>query len=166
MTDRRFDREDTLQLRDEVLRLREFHEPDGSTRTLIAWKGPTGVTADGHKSRRELEYELRAMGSAPGELLQALGFVMVQVIDRHVEYFHLGATAVRLERYPRMDSLVEVEGSETGIEAGVAALGLPRDQFSPEPLRMFAERFTQRTGLPALLSVAELSGARPPWEAP
>lgn len=164
MTDRRYDRDGSLELGEEVLRLREFHGSDGTVRTLLAWKGPTGVTAEGHKSRRELEYDIQGTGAAPGELLDALGYLVVQVIDRHVEYYHLGETAVRLEWYPRMDALVEVEGSEAGIEAGVAALGLPRDRFTPEPLGNFAQRFASRTGCPALLAVAELQGERPSWE--
>jgi adenylate cyclase class IV len=164
MSDARYDRDGALQLRDEVLRLREFRDPEGGSRILIAWKGPTGVTAEGHKSRRELEYDIRSGTAAPGDLLAVLGFVPVQVIDRYVEYYHLGDTDVRLEWYPRMDALVEVEGSEAGIDAGIAALGLPRDQFSPEPLRLFVERFVARTGHPAALSLAELQGGRPTWE--
>lgn len=164
MTDRRYDRDGGLQVGDQVLRLREFQGTDGSVRTLVAWKGPTGVTSEGHKSRRELEYDIQGTGAAPGELLEALGYLVVQVIDRYVEYYHLGDTDVRLEWYPRMDPLVEVEGGEAGIEAGVAALGLPRDQFTPEPLRNFAERYAFRTGAPALLSVAELQGEPPAWE--
>lgn len=164
MTDRRYDRDGALQLRDEVLRIREFHGPEGEVRMLLAWKGSTGVTTEGHKSRRELEYLIQGMSAPPGEFLEALGFAPVQVIDRYVEYYHLGETDVRLEWYPRMDVLVEVEGSEAGIEAGVAALGVPRDQFTPEPLRVFAERYANRTGRPVALSVAELGDEKPSWE--
>jgi adenylate cyclase class IV len=164
MTDRRYDRDGGLQLRDEVLRLREFQEPDGTIRAVVAWKGPTGVTGEGHKSRRELEYDIRSANTGPGDLLEALGYLPVQVVDRTVEYYHLGEAAVRLEWYPQMDVLVEVEGSAAGIEAAVAILGLPREQFTAESLRFFTDRYATRTGRPALLSVAELQGEPPSWE--
>ena len=105
MTDRRFDRDGILQVQDQVLRLREFHERDGSLRVRLAWKGPTGITAVGHKSRRELEYDLTGNGPPPSELLLALGYAEVQVIDRFVEYYRLGDTDVRLEWYPRPTEL-------------------------------------------------------------
>ncbi len=164
MTDRRYDRDGLLQGRDEVLRLREFIDPGGGGRMLLAWKGPTGVTALGNKSRRELEYALSGSAADPGDLLEALGFLPVQVIDRFVEYYHLEAVDVRLEWYPRMDRLVEVEGTETGIRAGIAALDLPSRQFTPEPLRVFVDRYALRTGRPAALSLRELGDEPPSWE--
>ena len=65
---------------------------------------------------------------------------------------------VRFEIYPRMDSLVEVEGPPTAIESAIATLGLPREGFTAERLPAFVSRFEMRTGERAALSEAELRG--------
>jgi len=163
MVDRRYDRRGELLARDEVLRLRVFHHADGRRDAIVAWKGATGVSAEGYKTRRELEYEVRGAEAGPEELLAALGYVGIQTIERYVEYYHLGETAVRLEWYPRMDVLVEVEGDPAGIEAGLGAVGLPREEFTADALPAFAERYARRTGRPAVLVAAELDGEAPSW---
>jgi hypothetical protein len=100
----------------------------------------------------------------PQQLLEALGFQVSQRIDRYVEYFHLGDTAVRLEWYPRMDVLIEVEGEEAGIEAALRVIGLPRSEYTAEALVSFATRYAARTGRPPVLGL-EPSFAEPPsWE--
>jgi len=79
-------------------------------------------------------------------------------IDREVEQYELEQATVRLERYPRMDDLIEVEGNPDAIEQAIARLGLPRDQFSSERLPEFILRFQSRTGQQAALSASELAG--------
>ena len=163
MSDVRFDRNGELVGRDEVLRLRSLRHDDGSVESLLGWKGPTGVSPEGYKTRRELEYVVAGGNSDPRALLEVLGYRQVYAIDRYVEYHHLGSAVVRLEWYPKMDVLVEVEGDPRGIEAGLAALGLPRSAYTAEPLVVFAGRYAARTGHPAILSLAELAGEAPSW---
>lgn len=57
----------------------------------------------------------------------------------------------RIETYPQMDVLLEVEGSPASIERAIAVTGLPRDAFSGEPLAAFVARFEAR-GRSALLA--------------
>jgi hypothetical protein len=51
-----------------------------------------------------------------------------------------------------MDVLVEVEGEAAAIERVVAASGIPRNEFTAEPLVEFVRRFEERTGTPAKLA--------------
>ena len=69
------------------------------------------------------------------------------------------ATA-RLERYPRMDVLVEVEGEPAAIERAIVASGIPRSAFTAESLAEFVRRFQERTGVPAELSGGAIAGTR------
>src|SRR5260221_4558969 len=164
MVDRRYARGGDLVARDEVLRLRVFHRPDGRQDTVLAWKGTTGISPEGYKARRELEYEIGGERARPEELLAALRYAPIHTIERYVEYFHLGETAVRLEWYPRMDVLVEVEGDEAGIEAALRVVGLPREEYTADALAAFTERYERRTGRPAVLGAAELEGEVPSGE--
>jgi hypothetical protein len=164
MLDRRYDRDGSLLARDEVLRLREFRKPDGTTEVRLGWKGPTAVTPEGYKARRELEYEIREAGFPPEALLEALDFQESYRIDRYVEYYHLGSAVVRLEWYPRMDTLIEVEGDSPGIELALGVIGLARDEFSADSLSAFATRYAARTGKPALLALDPESPDPPTWE--
>ena len=154
LRDRRYDRDGELLGRDEVLRTRVYQsDGSGTRRVQLAWKGPTGVSG-GYKHRRELEYDL-ADEADPAPLLEALGYRMAQAIDRHIETYHARDTTLRIERYPRMDVLVEVEGPPEGIERTIALTGIPRDSFLPESLPLFVERYEQRTGERALLAAGE-----------
>jgi adenylate cyclase class IV len=151
MIDVRYDRGGELTLRDEVLRARTYRRAEGQVDFVLAWKGPTQRSPDGYKLREEIEL---SVGADPGRLLQALGYRSVNVIEREIEVWHLGEATARLERYPRMDVLVEVEGEPAAIERVVAASGIPRHEFTAEPLTEFVRRFEERTGAPA-----ELAGA-------
>jgi adenylate cyclase class IV len=146
-----------------VLRLRRLVAPTGSEETRITWKGPTSVDANGHKARRELEYEIHSDRQPPEALLEALGYLPVFRIERYVEYCYLDQAEVRLEWYPRMDTLIEVEGSADAIEAGIRATGLDRAAFTPEALTAFADRYSARNRSPAAMTVAELGGDAPSW---
>jgi adenylate cyclase class IV len=150
MTDVRYDRGGELTLRDEVLRVRTFRSTDGKVESVAAWKGPTRRSADGYKLREEIELPV---GGDPGRLFQALGYQPVQVTDRDIEIWRLGDATARLEQYPRMDTLIEVEGEPSAIEQVVALSGIPRSEFTAEPLVEFVRRFEARTGIPAELSV-------------
>ena len=163
MVDGRYDRRGELLARDEVLRLRVLHHADGRRDAILGWKGAAAVSPEGYKTRRELEYRIHGAHAEPEELLAALGYAVIHTIERYVEYYHLGEATVRLEWYPRMDVLVEVEGDAAGIEAGLRAVGLPRVEFTADALPAFTERYAHRTGRPAVLVAAELDGEAPSW---
>jgi adenylate cyclase class IV len=155
MSDRRYDRPGgELSLRDEVLRVRAFHHPDGRTTSVLGWKGPVERSAEGYKRRAEVELPVTGSETAsPHALLSALGYEVVHAIDRDVELFELGGAIVRTERYPRMDPLLEIEGTPEAIERAVRASGIPRGEFTADSLTEFVRRFELRSGQGALLSL-------------
>ena len=164
MEDRKFDRDGELTSRDEVLRVRLLRpsETGATPRALVAWKGPTQRSAEGYKLRQELEFEVT--GAAPViELFQALGYKVILAIDRFVRFFDIAGAVARVEWYPRMDTLLEIEGTGPAIEAAVEATKLPRILFLPESLPEFVARYESRTGQRAILTVQELRGAAPGW---
>jgi len=89
-------------------------------------------------------------------VLRHLGYKIVLRIDRAVEQYRLGDATLRLEWYPAMDVLLEVEGPPQDIERAIAATGLPRESFLPESLPYFADAYEKRTGRPARVSRADL----------
>ncbi len=157
LVDRRFDQPDrALVARDHVLRLR-IYESGGTARAELDWKGPTRLE-NGYKLREEIGARVQD----PDELLtifMQLGYVVTTVIDREIVQYDLDGATVRFERYPRLDDLVEVEGSPDQIERAIAALGLPRDGFSADRLSDFASRYEARTGRRAALCHAALDGS-------
>ena len=166
ITDRRYDREGTLAARNEVLRVRNFRPLQGIPVTEIAWKGPVSRSPEGYKRRTELTFEISSDPHDPGLLLEALGYRVVHTIDRRVETWLLGGAALRLEWYPRMDVLLEVEGTPHAIEAAIPATGLPRQAFTADPLIEFVRRYEPRTGRSAALALIDLCGEDPEWGSP
>ncbi len=165
MRDRRLDHAGALAARDEVLRVRSYEtrEPAGTDAgTVLGWKGPGSVSPEGYKHREELECHA-ADGPSLLAVLDALGYRPVQVIDRFVEIYQLSGTVVRLEWYPRMDVLAEIEGEPAGMEAAITRLGLPRGDCLPEALPCFTARYETRTGRPAVLAEADLRDEPPTW---
>ena len=154
LVDRRFDLPDrALVARDHVLRLR-INQSDGAARAELDWKGPTRLE-NGYKLREEIGARVQD----PDELLTILahlGYVVTTVIDREIVQYDLDGATVRFERYPRLDDLVEVEGTPDQIERAIVALGLPRDGFSADRLSDFASRYEARTGNRAALCHAAL----------
>lgn len=156
LTDRRYDTPElALHHRDHVLRLRVYRS-DAEVRAELDWKSPTRHE-DGYKVREELGVQL-AEPEVMAELLERLGYVVTVAIDREIAQYDFRGATVRFERYPRLDDLVEVEGTPEQIERAIAALGLPRDGFTNERLPDFVRRYEARTGLRAALCDAELSG--------
>jgi adenylate cyclase class IV len=156
MIDLRYDRGGELATRDEVLRVRTLHPSGGGAETILAWKGPATRSPEGYKLREEIELPVAPSGPHPGGLLGALGYRPVHAIERDVELYLLGDATVRLETYPRMDVLVEVEGEPEAIERAIVASGLPRGAFTAEPLADFVRRYEERSGHAAVLAVAPL----------
>jgi adenylate cyclase class IV len=151
MLDRRFDRKGRLERRDEVVRLRVFHPENGSGEWgVLGWKGPVGQRG-GYRHREEWESRVDDPKAAL-VVLRRLGYRVVLRIDRAVEQYRLGEATVRLEWYPAMDVLVEVEGPPEEIERAIAATGLPREAFLPESLPYFTAAYEERTGRVARVS--------------
>lgn len=150
MIDRRFDRGRELEAQDEVIRLRVYEGSDGARWGVLTWKGPVGARG-AYRHRHEIETRV-ADPDAAAELLARLGLDVSLRIDREIEQWELGGAVLRLERYPAMDDLLEVEGAPAAIERAVAATGLPRDVFLPESLPYFVMAYERRTGRPAQLA--------------
>ena len=154
MLDRRFDRKGRLQRRDEVVRLRVYHPADRSAEWgVLGWKGPVGKR-DGYRHREEWESRVDDP-RAVLVVLRRLGYKIVVRIDRAIEQYNLGGATLRLEWYPAMDVLLEVEGVPDEIEHAIAATGLPRESFLAESLPYFKEAYEKRTGRTARVSRAE-----------
>jgi len=154
MLDRRFDRKDRLQRRDEVVRLRVYHPADRSGEWgVLGWKGPVGKR-DGYRHREEWESRVDDP-RAVLVVLRHLGYKIVVRIDRAIEQYNLAGATLRLEWYPAMDVLLEVEGAPDEIERAIAATGLPRESFLAESLPYFKEAYEKRTGRTARVSRAE-----------
>lgn len=151
MQDRRYDRGGALSGRDEVLRVRALRAEDDAIEWHLGWKGPTRRSPEGYKLREEHECTVTGDNS-PAAVLRALGYTEVHAIDRTVEVHALAGATVRIETYPRMDTLIEVEGDAAGIERAITATGLPRDAFSADSLADFVDRYERRTGVRALIA--------------
>ncbi len=152
MRDRRLDRDGALGSRDEVLRLRRYEPVEGAATEEVGWKGPTRVS-DGYKARRELGARL-SPGDSLEEILAALGFTEVHAIDRHVELYQIAGGDARIEWYPDLDTLVEVEGAPAAIERITSLSGIAREQFRADPLDWFVADYERRTGRTARLRLA------------
>lgn len=153
MVDRRYDLNGELERRDEVLRLRVFRPPAGDgarSYGVLGWKGPASVR-DGYKHREERETRVEDPDAAI-VILERLGYRVALRIDRRIAAYRLGGAAVRIEWYPAMDVLVEIEGEPAAIERAVRASGLERRLFLPEPLAYFVSGYEQRTGRTARLA--------------
>lgn len=151
MLDLRFDRDGALAGRDEVLRLRVFRPADGTESSgKLGWKGPQS-TRERYRHRAEVEARV-ADPEAVGTILTCLGFAVSLRVERQVEVYRLARAVLRLEWYPAMDVLLEVEGEPPDIERAVAATGLTRDRFLPESLPYFVAAYEARTGRKAVLA--------------
>ena len=156
LEDRRWDTYDrAMAARDHVLRVRVYRG-GGDVRAELDWKGPT---------KRDGQYKLREELGTPvadpeslNEILARLGYEVSIAIDREIVQYDLRGAMVRFEHYPRMDDLVEVEGSPEQIEHAIAVLGLERDGFTTDRLPEFVRRYEARTGERAAISDAELAG--------
>ena len=156
LEDRRYDTPDrALAARDHVLRLRVLRGAGGASAALD-FKGPTSYE-NGYKVREE-----HSTGAADADalaaILERLGYVVTREIDREIAQYRVGEAIVRFERYPRMDTLVEVEGPPEAIERAIGVLGLDRASFTSERLPDFIARFERRTGERAAICDREMAG--------
>jgi predicted adenylyl cyclase CyaB len=156
LRDTRYDLESrALSAADEVLRVRRYESRQG-TSTFLDWKGPT-ETKDVYKVREEISTGVEDY-AALSSILANLGLVVAREIDREIAQYELGTATIRFETYPRMDTLVEVEGEPEAIESAIDALGMARGEFTSERLADFVARFERRTGVQAAVSDREFAG--------
>jgi len=156
LSDKRYDLPSRqLAQRDEVLRVRRY-EARESSQIQVDWKGPTDAEGE-YKVREEISTVVQDFKGLTA-ILEKLGYVVTREIDRQVIQYRLEGATVRFEIYPRMDTLVEVEGEPPVIEQAIATLGMLRGEFTTERLTAFVERFEQRTGVRAAISDRELTG--------
>jgi predicted adenylyl cyclase CyaB len=156
LEDRRYDMPDrALAMRDHVLRVRRY-EGTGGASAELGFKGPTEYI-DGFKQRGELAAPTPDP-DALARILEELGYIVTRAIDRRIAQYELAGAVVRFEEYPKMDTLVEVEGDRDAIERAIEAIGLPREAFTVDRLPDFVARFEQRTGELAALCDDELAG--------
>lgn len=149
ISDRRYDfASGEISARDEILRTRTYVSTT-SRKTYLDWKGPTEVR-DVYKVREEITTPVDDAGSLE-TILEKLGLTVTAEIDREIAQYQLGGATIRFEIYPRMDTLVEVEGEPSAIEAAVEAIGIPRGMFSSRRLTDFVAEFEQRTGVQAAI---------------
>ena len=154
LQDRRWDTEaETIGRRDHVIRIRVFNGHPANEASL-EWKGPARIDG-GYKLREEIGTDI-ADPAALSELMERLGLQVTRTIDRDIVQFTLHGATVRFESYPRMDILVEVEGTPAQIERAVAVIGLPREAYSADSLVEFMARFEQRTGKRPVVCAADL----------
>ncbi|HZK77493.1 MAG TPA: class IV adenylate cyclase [Gemmatimonadaceae bacterium] len=156
LIDKRYDTPggDLVQ-RDLVLRLRVY-ERDGEKHGHLDWKGATKYEG-GYKVREEISTSIGDPDTLAA-ILGSLGFRVVREVEREIAQYSVAGATVRFERYPRMDDLVEVEGSPDTIEKAIAITGLPREGFSSWRLANFVADFERRTGLRAAISAREFRG--------
>jgi predicted adenylyl cyclase CyaB len=158
LQDRRYDDgARRMVARDTVLRLRTYRgSDDAEPRAHLDWKGPTTIDK-GFKVREELSTPA-GDPAALAQILDRLGYVVIQEIDRDIVQYAIQDVTVRFETYPRMDVLVEVEGAPEDIDKVIAVMGMPRGTFTTARLPDFAAQFEARTGQRAALSERELAG--------
>ena len=142
------DADGKLMFADHVLRLRVY-ETDKGREGHLDWKGATRYE-NGYKVREELTTPVGDPDTL-ASMLDNLGYSVIMKIDRRIWQYSLHGATVRFEHYPRMDSLVEVEGSEAAIEKAIAAIGISRDSYTTDRLTDFVIRYEGRTGQQAIV---------------
>jgi predicted adenylyl cyclase CyaB len=156
LIDKRYgDQSGAMMASDHVLRLRVYQSKAGTMGSLD-WKGPTSFDS-GYKIREELSTAVADPG-ALSKILENVGFSVILEIDRSIWQYELNGATIRFEVYPRMDTLVEVEGTPEEIEAAIPTIGLERASFTADRLSAFTLRYEARTGQRAALSSRELAG--------
>ncbi len=117
-----FDEPDgTLAGSDRCLRLR--HElSKGSKRVFLTYKG--AKLKDNFKKRQEVEFEITDAASAK-QLLSALGYQPVLLVEKNRRMWQLGNCIVALDELPLLGTFVEIEGpDDREIAASQDSLGL------------------------------------------
>lgn len=118
---------------DEALRIRR-EEREGEERAMLTYKGP--LVGEAGKTREERETGVEN-GDIMGSILDSLGFVPVETVEKERERFSLGEYVVTLDRVADLDEFVEVEteasesdldSARAGVAGTVESLGLDPDE--------------------------------------
>jgi hypothetical protein len=89
-------------------------------------------------------------------MFERLGLRVTRTIDREIAQFKLDGATIRFESYPRMDILVEVEGTPSQIERAIEVIGIARQEYRADALADFMARYEQRTGQRPVVCAADL----------
>jgi adenylate cyclase class 2 len=90
------------------------------------------------KEREEIEVEVSDFNKAR-EILESLGYETWWVYEKHRTNFSLGSTTTSLDQLP-FGTFMEIEGSEGGIRAAIAKLGLdPKKGMTKTYLELYLD---------------------------
>jgi adenylate cyclase class 2 len=124
----------------QVLRLRR------DSACHITYKGP-GTDLDGVRSRREIEFSVSDFDAARA-LLEALGYQVSVIYEKHRSTFLLDEVLVTLDQLPYGD-FVEIEGPDAGnIRAASVKLGVNWEARIVESYIALFERLREVIKLP------------------
>lgn len=107
---------------DEALRIRR-EEREGESRAKLTYKGP--LVGESSKTREEHETGV-ADGELMGSILDSLGFVPVETVEKDRERFSLEGYAVTLDRVVGLGEFVEIETEVPEGEVDSAREGIVR----------------------------------------
>ncbi|MFC6904440.1 class IV adenylate cyclase [Halalkalicoccus tibetensis] len=130
---------------DEALRVRR-EEREGEGRAKLTYKGP--LVGETGKTREEHETEL-GDGDTMDSILDSLGFVPVETVEKERERFSLGEHTVTLDGVVGLGEFVEVEtevpegevdAAREGVARTVESLGLdPSEEIRTSYLGLLLE---------------------------
>ncbi len=116
----------------------------------LCWKGPISVDKQ-TKIREEIEVGVKNVEPLI-EIFEKLGFQNTRFYERYFETYLLYDVKIRIEQFPIMDILVEIEGEQHLINRAVTHLNISKDVFGPKTLVSFIKEYEIRNGTPAKLS--------------
>lgn len=132
---------------DEALRIRR-EEREGEGRAKLTYKGP--LVGESSKTREEHETGV-ADGELMGSILDSLGFVPVETVEKDRERFSLGEYVVTLDRVAGLGEFVEVETEVPEGEVDAAREGVAR---TAESLGLYPDEEIRTSYLGLLLGDA------------
>ena len=155
MSDRRYDRPGgELSLRDQVLRVRTFHHPDGRIASVIGWKGPVERSPEGYKRRAEIE--LPVTGTAAGRRTRCSRRWATRWCTPSTGTSSCSSSPARPSGSSGIRGWIRCSRSRASpdaIERAIRATGIPRAEFTADSLAEFVRRFELRSGQAALLAL-------------
>ncbi len=116
----------------------------------LCWKGPISVDKQ-TKIREEIEVGVKNVEPLI-KIFEKLGFQNTRFYERYFETYLLYDVKIRIEQFPIMDILVEIEGEQHLINRAVTHLNISKDVFGPKTLVSFIKEYEIRNGTPAKLS--------------
>ncbi|MBI2426266.1 MAG: NUDIX domain-containing protein [Candidatus Kerfeldbacteria bacterium] len=132
--------EKTLTNRKQKLRLRIYD----NSRTVMSWKEKKHGASQ-YKEEYEHEVEIGDFETMR-RIFEGLGYGLVRRVDRRVEIYHWRHVIIRIEFFPAMDVLAEIEGPKAELEQVIRELGLTRSMFFGKGQEFFFEAYQKRTG--------------------